>query len=152
MRHLIKWVGMFCLLLLWHWHDLGLLRAEVVTGGKCNEPLWPIQPSVHRTSGSSFRGGGGKLCHFFCFKAPSRRTIVFTCLRLCQVKIYKFGHIMCNSWFYGTAVELTVCCWKKKLKWHNLPQPWGKLCHCKGQVVSVCHVKISLCNCSESEK
>ena len=79
-------------------------------------------------------------CAIFCFKVPSRRTIVFTCLRLCQVKIYKFRHIMCNSRLHGTAVEFTVGCRKKNLKWHNLPQPWGKLCHHKGQVVSIYHV------------
>ena len=91
-------------------------------------------------------------CAIFCFKASSRQTIVFTCVRLCQVKIYKFGYIMCNSWLHGTAVEFTVGCRKINLKWHNLPQPWGKLCHCKGQVVSICHVKKSLCKCSESKR
>ena len=94
----------------------------------------------------------GVSCAIFCFEAPSRRTIVFICLRLCQVKIYKFGHIMCKSWLHGTVVEFTVGCRKKNLKWHNLPQPWGKLCHSKGQVVSACHVKQSSCKCSESER
>ena len=97
-------------------------------------------------------GEVGVSCAIFCFKAPSRRTIVVTCLRLCQVKIYKFGHIMCNSWLHGTAVEFTVGCRKKNLKWHNLPQPWGKLCHHKGQVVPMCYVKKSLCKRSESKR
>ena len=58
-------------------------------------------------------GEVGVSCAIFRFKAPSRRTIVFTCLRLCQVKIYKFGHILCNSWLHGTAVDITVGCRKK---------------------------------------
>ena len=86
-------------------------------------------------------GEVGVSCAIFCFKAHSRRTIVFTCLRLCQLKIDKFGHILCNSWLYGPAVEITVSCQKNIFKWHNLPQPWGKLCHHKGQVEPICHVK-----------
>ena len=91
-------------------------------------------------------------CAIFCFKVPSRRTIVFTCLRLCQVKTYKFGHLICNSWLHGPAVEFTVGCRKKNLKWHNLPRPLGKLCHSKGQVVSICQVKKKICKCSESKR
>ena len=97
-------------------------------------------------------GEVGVSCAIFRFRAPSRRTIVFTCLRLGQVKIYKFGHIMCNFCLHCTTVEFTAGCRKKNLKWHNLPQPWDKLCHSKGQVVSACHVKQSSCKCSESER
>ena len=111
-----------------------------------------VQPLIQISCCWNLVGEVGVSCAIFCFKVPSRRTIVFTCLRLFQVKIYKFGHIMCNSRLHGTAVEFTVGCRKKNLKWHNLPQPWGKLCHHKGQVVSICHVKKSLCKCSESKR
>ena len=73
-------------------------------------------------------GDVGVSCAIFCFRAPSRRTIGFACLRLGQVKIYKFGHIMCNFWLHGTAVELTVACWKKKFNGTTYPTVRGKLC------------------------
>ena len=70
-------------------------------------------------------GQVGVSCAIFCFEATSRQTIIFTCLILCQVKIDKFGHIMCKSWLLGTVVEITVGCQKKKIEMAQLTPTMG---------------------------
>ena len=93
-------------------------------------------------------GEAGGSCAIFCFQRPLDVLLCLQVSDLAQPKIYIFGHIMCEFWLHGTAVEITVGNGKTKMKWHNLPQPWGKLCHHVRQAVSTCHARKSSCKYS----
>ena len=74
---------------------------------------------------STCRGGGGKLCHFFAFKCPVGVLLSLQVSDLAQPKIHISGHIMCEFWLHGTAVEMTVGDGKTKNETAQLAQTMG---------------------------